>query len=187
MADRDLGALLEPHKKTLESISQSLAAGDQAKTAGSLATLVAALATGHPEIAILAPFAQSAVARAFGNSADAMLRRELDTMVADEAKAAFAAQIAEPIEALIGQALIQLVRVQHNVKDELLKALGGVREELSTFREQFKAESGAQPFAVTVDEQIVKGGIGVRVRPETTKRVFIRRQEITAGVGIELD
>ena len=106
-ADADLGALLEPHKSTL-------------------------------------------------NSADAMLRRELAAMEKDEERQRFAAQIAEPVEALIGQALIQLVRVQHNVKDEVLEALGGLRGDLATFREEFAKELGGA--TVKVEVQVVKEG-----------------------------
>jgi hypothetical protein len=80
MADADLGALLEPHKATLKEMAQNLAAGDHAKLAANAAVLVAALVTGNPAVALLAPFADKAVARAFGNSADAMLRRELAAM-----------------------------------------------------------------------------------------------------------
>lgn len=187
MADADLGALLEPHKTTLENIATSLAAGDSAKTAGSIAALVGALATGHPEIAILTPFAQSAVAKAFGNSADAMLRRELAAMVAEEEKQKLAAQIAEPIEALIGQALIQLVRVQHNVKDEVLAALGGVREDLAAFREQFARDLSA--FDLRLDRVLVEeGAIGLCVGPEARKRVWIADMTVRGrgSIGIDL-
>ncbi len=58
--------------------------------------LVGALATGNPQVALLAPFAEKAVAKAFGNSADAMLRRELAAMEKEEERQRFAAQIARP-------------------------------------------------------------------------------------------
>ncbi|MGK3974141.1 hypothetical protein WMF38_20765 [Sorangium sp. So ce118] len=187
MADADLGALLGPHKNTLKDMAQSLATGDHAKLAASAAVLVGAVATGHPEVALLAPFAEKAIAAAFGRSADAMLRREFAAMEKEEERQRFVADLAEPVEALVGQAVIQLVRVQHNVKDEVLEALGGVREDLAGFRDAFAKELGSA--TVKVDVQAVKGGaVGVRVRSETKNRVFIGHMEVSGpgSVGIDL-
>jgi aminopeptidase N len=182
----ELGALLEAHKSTLKELAQSLVSNDGAKTAGLAATLVMALATGHPEVAILAPLAQRAIAKAFGNSANATLRKELAAIQAEEAKRAFAAQIGEPIEVLIGQALVQLIRAQHNIKDEVLNVLGGVREDLSGFRKQFAQESAGS--AATIDAQLVSAGAtGVRVRESSTAHVFIARQEVSGGGSIGID
>jgi hypothetical protein len=187
MADADLGTLLEPHKSTLKDMGQSLSSGDHAKFAESAAGLVAVLATGNPQVALLAPFARKAVAKAFGNAADGMFKRELAAMEAEEDRQKFVGQIGEAVEALIGQALIQLVRVQHNVKDEVLDALGGMRAELAGFREQFAAGLGGE--TVRVDRQDVEGGIGVRVRATTSKRVWIGHQTVrgAGSVGIDLE
>lgn len=111
MADVDLATLLEPHKNTLKDMSKSLAEGDHAAFIASVAGLVAALATGNPHIALLAPLGQKAVAKAFGNAADAMFKRELAALEAEEERRAFLGQIDEAVEELIGQALVQLVRV----------------------------------------------------------------------------
>ncbi|WP_437599473.1 hypothetical protein WMF28_42280 [Sorangium sp. So ce590] len=188
MSDRALGELLEPHNDMLKDMAQSLAAGDRAKLIGTSAALVAALATGNPQVALLAPFAEKAVACAFGNAADDMFRRELAAMEREEDRRAFIAQIGDAVEALIGQALIQIVRSQHRVKEEVLEALGGVREDLAAFRERFGAELGGA--AARVDLQVVTAGaIGVRVRATTGKRVFIARQEVSGAgsVGIDLE
>jgi len=174
MADADLGALLEPHKSTLKDMATSLAAGDHAKLAASAAVLVGALATGSPQVALLAPFAEKAFAKAFGNSADAMLRRELAAMEKEEDRQRFVAQLAEPVEALIGQALIQLVRVQHNVKEEVLEALGGVRSDMAGFREEFAKELGSHEVRVDLAEG-EGGGVGVRVAAGAKKHVWVKR------------
>jgi|GEM_PF-3773937 len=188
MADVDIAKLLEPHKSALKELAQDLAGGDRAKLAGGLAALAAAIAAGNPALVALAPLASKGVARAFGNAADEMLRKELACMEAEEERQAFAALIVEPIEALIGQALIQLVRVQHNVKDELraevLDALGGLREDLDGFRARFAQELGG--VVVEVDLQTVRGGIGIRVGPATRQRVFVARMDVTDGIGIDL-
>jgi hypothetical protein len=173
MADTDLAALLEPHKSTLKDMAQSLAAGDHVKVAASAAVLVTALATGNPQVALLAPFVDKAVAKAFGNSADAMLRRELEAMEKEEERQRFVAQLAEPVEALVGQAIVQLVRVQHNVKDEVLEALGGVREDLAGFREAFARELGDYEVRVDLAEG-ESGGVGVRVAAEAKKHVWVK-------------
>lgn len=188
MADAYLGALLEPHKATLKEMSQSLAQGDHPAFVEKTAGLVAALATGNPLVALLAPLARAGVAKAFGNAADAAFAHELAAMEAEEDRKRFVEQLAEPIEALIGQALIQLVRVQHNVKDEVLDGLGGVREDLATFRAEFAAAIPTETVRVE-HQEVTAGAIGVRVRAETKKRVFIARQEVrgAGSVGIDLE
>jgi hypothetical protein len=187
MADADLGTLLEPHKSTLKDMADSLSSGDHAKFIACAAGLVGVLATGNPHVALLAPFARKAVAKAFGNAADEMFKRELAAMEAEEDRRKFVEQIGEAVEALLGQALIQLVRVQHNVKDEVLEQLGGVRADLAAFREQFAAGLGGE--TARLDRQVVEsGGIGVRVRATTTKRVWIAYQTVrgAGSVGIDL-
>jgi hypothetical protein len=69
----------------------------------------------------------------------------------------------------------------------VLEALGGVRADLAGFREEFAKELGGA--TVRVETQTVKeGAIGVRVRSETKKRVFIGRMEVSGSgsVGIDL-
>jgi hypothetical protein len=186
MADAELGALLEPHKNTLKEIAQGIASGNGIKVASAAATLVAALASGHPEVMLLAPFAEQAIAKAFGRSADAMLGRELAALEAVEDRQKFAAQIAEPIEALIGQALIQLARIQHRTTDEVLENLGGLRDDLAAFREQFTQE--LDNTAVKVDRLIVKSGAtGVRVSPQAKKCAFISYLEASGNGSIGID
>jgi hypothetical protein len=102
-----------------------------------------------------------------------MLREELAAMEKEEERQQFVAQLAEPVEALVGQALIQLVRVQHNVKEEVLEALGGLREDLAGFREEFARALGNYDVRLDLAEG-ESGGVGVRVRADTRKRVWIK-------------
>lgn len=193
MADADLTTLLKPHEGTLREMAKQLTAGDRAGFVGSLVTLVTALATGNPQIALLAPFAGKAASRAFSSAADDFFRQQLAQLEAEEAQRAFVAQIAEAVEALLGQAVLQLVRLEHNVKDELVEALGGVREDLAAFRERFEAELEALRHesgeVVRVNAQVVRdGATGIRVGAGARRRVFVARMEVTGkgSVGIDL-
>src|SRR5262245_31155638 len=102
MADLDLGQLLEPHQETLREMGRQLASGEHSELAGNAATLVAALATGNPHALVLVPFVSKAVAKAFGNATDEMLRRELAALEKEEAQRAFVAQIGDAVEVLLG-------------------------------------------------------------------------------------
>jgi serine/threonine protein phosphatase PrpC len=184
MADVDLEKLLEPHQKTLKEMGQQLAAGQHEKFIANAATLVGVLATGSPHVALLAPFAEKAVAGAFASAADKRLQREIEAMEREDDRKAFVAQIGDAVQALLDQAIVQIVRVQHNVKDELRARL---REDLADFRGAF--QQGLGDHMVRLDEQVVRdGATGVRVGPNATKRVFIGRMEVAGkgSVGIDL-
>ena len=91
---------------------------------------------------------------------------------------------------LLGQALIQLVRSQHAVKDEVLDALGGVRRDLEAFRQDFAARVASASESVRLDSLVVHGGgLGIRVRATTTKRVVLTHMEVAGAgsVGIDLE
>lgn len=182
MSDVDLAKLLEAHKSELHQLAQHLVAGDRAKFVTAAATFVGALATGNPAVVALAPFAEKAIARAFANAADIRLRDELAKLNTEEEKKAFADSIVDAIEALLGQAVLQLVRVEHRTKEELLEALGGMREELATFRDKF--QQGLDAEAVRIDVQFVlAGSVGVRVSPGARERVFVKEQ-VVSGVAL---
>jgi hypothetical protein len=197
MADAELGKLLQEHGGELKEMAQQLTSGEHTKLAGSAAVLVGALATGPPEVALLAPFAQAAVAKVFGSAADKALRREIDAYEKEEEKRAFARQIGEVVEVLLGEAILQIVRVQHRVKEEeveaIEEALGGVRKDLAAFREELRAGlEGAGEAAealVRVSRQTVReGAIGVRVGANARKRVLIANMDVSGkgSVGIDL-
>ncbi|WP_437713882.1 hypothetical protein WMF45_48185 [Sorangium sp. So ce448] len=191
MDTADLTTLLKPHETTLQEMAKQLTAGDRAGFIGSTITLVTALATANPHIVLLAPFASKAASRAFSSAADDFFRRQLAQLEAEEGQRAFVSQIADAVELLICQAVLQVVRVQHNVKAELLEALGGVREDFADFRERFQKEiesGGDFGEAVRVDVQTVGGGaIGIRVGANARRRVFVSRMEVAGNGSIGID
>lgn len=190
MSDVDLEKLLEPHKGEVKAIADAAANGNRDKVIDGAAGLAVTLATGNPMLGALAPLGREAVARAFGSAVNQALDRELAQFHKEQERQAFFGQLDELLAALIGQALVQIVRSQHNVKDEVLAALGGLRSDFAEFRRDFAARLAAFGEAtVQVDEQWVRGGsIGVRVREATTKRVRLGKQIVTGGsTGILLD
>lgn len=188
MSDSDLEKLLEPHSKELKSLADAIAKGEHEKFVDGATGLAITLATGHPLLGALAPLARKGIAKAFGNAADSMLARELAAMEDEERRKAFLLQIDEIVAALVGQAIIQLARTQHNVKDEFLIALGGLRSDFEQFRLDFDNNVRASGETVVVDEQVVQdGAVGVRVRPTTTKRVRLKYQYVAGRGSIGLD
>jgi hypothetical protein len=191
MPDADLGTLLQEHTGELKSIAEATEKGEHEKVVDGVAELVLTLATGNPIVGALAPFARRAVAKAFGESADEMFRRELAAMQRDEERAKFLGQIDEVVASLVGQALVQIVTSQHHVKDEVVEALGGVRDDLAEFRRAFEVRvSAAHGDLVTINAQLVESGaIGIRVRSTATKTVALEKQVVKGkgSVGIELE
>jgi hypothetical protein len=104
------------------------------------------------------------------------------------------------VEPLIQQALIQMVRVHHNRdearRDELTRALGGLRSDLDGFRAAFASaleRSGADTATggtgqVHIGRQRVSGnGVGVLARGSGDTVVRIDWQEVLdQGVGVKL-
>jgi hypothetical protein len=132
----ELSEVLAEQRDELRVLGKELL-DDRPTFIGHLAAFVAALATGNPGLVALSPFAERAVAWAFANSANELLSRELAAMTAIEERRRLAHDLAEPIEALIGQALLQMVRVSHRNSDDVKDALGELREDLKDFREHF--------------------------------------------------
>lgn len=187
MTEANLGKLLEARGAELRQLVQHLAAGDRRKFVTSAATFVTALATGNPAIAVLAPFADEAVARAFASAADKRFQEELARFEVEDERQAFVALISDAMEAAIGQAVLQLVRVEHRVKDELIEALGGMRDELATFREDFQSRLDTE--AVRIDTQrVLAGAVGIRVSRGARERVFVQEQTVSGAgsIGIVL-
>ncbi len=188
MADVDLEKLFEPHQEELKTLGEHLAAGQRDKFIAGAATLVGAVATGNPSVALLAPFAEKVVARAFASAADERLRVEIEAMEREDERRAFVKQIGDAIQVLVDQAVLQMVRVQHNIAGELEeKVAGRMHEELDDFRSTFA--DNLNGYTVRLEEQVVReGAIGVRVSPNAAKRVFIRRMDVAGkgSVGIDL-
>jgi hypothetical protein len=188
--DVALDKLLEMHKDELKSIAEAAGSGDHEKVIDAASSLAVSLATGNPLLGALAPLGRKGIAWAFGNSVNAALTRELAALEKDEARNKFLGQIDEVVEVLVGQALIQIVRSQHAVKDEVLDALGGVRRDFEAFRKDFGERIANTSENVSVDAFVVReGGLGIRVRATSSKRVVLKHMEVVGpgSVGIDLD
>ena len=188
--DVELAELLKAHQGELKIIAEAAGSGNQEKVIDSVTSLAISLATGNALLGSLAPLGRRGIARIFGNSVNAALTRELAALAKDDERKVFLNQIDEVVEALLGQALIQIVRSQHAVKDEVLDALGGMRRDLEVFRNDFAAQLASAPENVRVDSliEVVDGGIGVRVAATTTKRVVLTHMVVRGpgSVGIDL-
>jgi hypothetical protein len=186
----ELEQLLEAHEGELKSIAAAAGAGDHDKVIDAVSSLAVSIATGNPLLGALAPLGRKGIARAFGNSVDAALTRELAALEKEDARKKFLGQIDEVVEVLIGQALIQIVRSQHAVKDDVLDALGGVRRDFEAFRKDFADRLASASESVRVDALVVRdGGLGVRVRATSTRRVVLKHMDVVGAgsVGIDLE
>jgi len=187
--DVSLGKLLTAHEGELKKLAEAAGSGNQEKVVDAVSTLAVSLATGNPLLGALAPLGRKGIARAFGNSVNAALTRELAVLAKDEERRQFLSQIAEVMEAFIGQALIQLVRAQHGVKEEVLDALGGVRRDFEAFRQDFAERVAGASESVRLDSLSVReGGLGIRVAATTTQRVVLKHLAVSGAgsVGIDL-
>lgn len=187
--DVELEELLKAHKGELKTIAEAAGSGNRDKVIDAVSSLAVSLATGNPLLGALAPLGRKGIARAFGNSVNAALTRELAVLAKDEERRAFLSQIGEVVEALLGQALIQIVRSQHAVKDEVLDALGGMRRDFEAFRNDFASQLATASGTVRVDSLVVHdGGLGVRVAATTSRRVVLRHMVVSGSgsVGIDL-
>ena len=183
----DLGELIKQHGDDLKTAAAGLAEGRREKVVGALGAIVLGIATGHPEIALLAPFIEAGARRAFALSGTQRLEKAIAVAKTEEEKAALVAQIAESIESLLGQSLIQMVRVQHQTKDEIIEALGGMRKELAEFREDFQDRLDDEGVRVDV-QQIRNGATGVRISEGARARIWIGEMTVSdkGSVGIDV-
>ena len=183
----EIAALIKENQSNLEAVGSGLVEGKGETVVTGIMSMVLAMVTGHPEIAVLAPFLQEGVRRAFASTATRQFEKALAEMKAEDEKAAFAAKIAEPIEALIGQSLIQMVKVQHRTKDEVIDALGGLRKEFADFREQL--QDRLDDAGVKIDVQRVReGATGVRISEGARASVWIKEMTVSGegSIGIDL-
>jgi len=188
MGDVDLEKLLKDHQSELKALGEHLAGGQREKFIAGAAALVGTLATGNPSVGLLKPFAEKLIARAFASAADERLRVEIEAMKGEDDRRAFVNQIGDALQVLLDEAVLQMVRVQHNVAGELAEKVEGcMREELGDFRSAFAGNLGG--YMVRLEEQVVRdGATGVRVGPNASKCVFIRRMDVAGkgSVGIDL-
>jgi hypothetical protein len=187
--DVELEQLLKAHQGELKAIAEAAGSGNQAKVVDAVSSLAISLATGSPLLGALAPLGRKTIARAFGSSVNAALARELAVLAKGDERQAFLSQIGDVVEALLGQALIQIIRSQHTVKDEVFDALGGMRRDFEAFRNDFTEKLASASETVRVDSLIVRtGGLGVRVAATTSRRVALRHMVVSGSgsVGIDL-
>lgn len=183
----DLGELIKAHGPELKDVSSGLAEGKREKVVAALGTLVLGLVTQNPAAGLLAPFIEAGARRAFTSSASRRLDAAIAEAKTEQEKAAFVAQIADSIESLLGQSLIQMVRVQHQAKDEIVEALGGMRAELADFREDFQDRLDDEGVRVDV-QRIRDGATGIRISEGARARIWVGEMNVTGqgSVGIDI-
>jgi hypothetical protein len=127
MADIDLLERLEKDQKSIEEVGTALLQRDREGAVAAMTRCVVTVLSGVP---VLGALAQQAVARIFASTATAAIEAELKALDAEARRRALIDDLAAAVEPLIQQALIQLVRVQHDLdharRDELTQALGAV-------------------------------------------------------------
>lgn len=179
-----LGELIEKQKEQIELLTRDLLAADHR---GALARLSALATEVLVDVPGIGPVARELIGRAFAAPANVILDRQIAAFRHEQERGALVAEVGELIELLLGQALAQIVHSHHDAKDEVLGALGGLREDLAGFRAAVQAELGESQVRVMVQE-VADGAVGVRVRPNAQRRVLIDRQAVRGpgSVGIDL-
>jgi hypothetical protein len=187
MQDMDLGELIKQHGAELKEAAAGLAEGKREKVVAALGTLILGMATGSPMVGLLAPFVEAGAHRAFASSASRRLDAALAAAKSEQEKTTLITQIADSIESLLGQALIQMVHVQHGMTDEIIAALGGMRKELADFRTDF--QKGLDEMGVRVDAQMIcDGATGIRISEGARAQIWVGKMTVSGSgsVGINV-
>lgn len=162
MSDFIIGEQIEKHQDTLEGMGTALIRGDGQAFVAETVSLITTLATGE---SLLGSFAKSGLERIFGQSANAVLKQQIAEWNQELEQQQLIQRLAEVVEVLLAQALIQTIRSQHNVKGEIVEALGGLRTEFDAFRKEFGKRAAEAGIELRIEQQLVTGGAtGVRVR-----------------------
>jgi hypothetical protein len=181
----ELAKVLKAHEDEIENLGEGVIRGDKEKVAGALAGLLTSVSTGSP---LLGSWANAAVQKAFVPPATRRLLVEAANYDKAMARDVFIGRIRDVVELLIGQAILQTVRAHHNIKEEILEELGGVREEFEDFRKEFAEGQAQHPGDnLRVQELLVEGGVGVRVSSGARSRMHVTFAKVTNGVGFELN
>lgn len=186
MAEPQLHTEISKHAEKVHAITVELGKNNKESAIVKIGELLGALAS---DIPIVGKLSGAAAGAAFKNSAYGQMDAALKAAKTEEERQQQLDLIGEMMEALIGQALIQIARINGMVRDELVEELGGLREDLEDFRADFKQRLKAAEGQIRVDLQLVEdGGIGVRVRSGAAKGVWIKKQQVrgAGSVGIEL-
>ncbi|HEY5961391.1 MAG TPA: hypothetical protein VIV60_32760 [Polyangiaceae bacterium] len=181
--DCDIGSILDDRSSEVEKLASALTERDAEKTAGAIAALIASLATGS---AALGVFANTAVQMAFVSPATKRLLAEVAKYEGEQDRATMIARIRDEVELMIGQALIQIMRSQHNISDELMEKLGGLCDAFEQFRGEFEEKVTPHP-ALLVEKLEVRGGTGVCISDSARSHMRVLHAIVTEGVGFVLN
>ena len=214
-APKTISEALLNHQTELTTVGERILDGDKAGSAAALLGLVASASSGVPAIGALV---DAAAQKAFASTATARLLAEAERLdredAAHEAEESFKTSLADRIEVLLGQALVQIIRSQHSTAEQdrsaLVEALGGIREDLASFRSSFskevrtqndlppEGESGQRPptpagSAVSIGTLTVQtGGTGIQdsssgADDRTTPLVAVRHLSVLENaVGLRI-
>lgn len=159
----DLGKRLAEQKDSLKQAAEGLATGNREMAIAGLGAAILGMATGHPEIALLSPLAEAGLRRAFVHPANRILERQIAEAKTEEEKDRVLRSIAQTVEMLLQESLIQVARLQHGTKDEILSAMAGMEQELAGFRDQLRRQLDAKGVRAEISvtghhNQIATGG-----------------------------
>ena len=171
-----IGTLVEKHGSDLMLLQVGLRHNDTDAFEEGAVKLTAAVLKDVP---VVGKPAGQVLEYAFARSAWAQMKRELANLGAEQDRERFIEALALRVEQLLGQALIQLVRVHHQTHDELVEALGGLREEFATFRDEFTAQANLEAASIQepnvwVGRVALSGratGVDVAAGATTTSRI----------------
>ena len=186
MLRMDLGDLIKQRSSELKDAASGLAEGRREKVVAALSTMLLGLVTQSPAVGLLAPFIEVGARRAFANSVSHRLDVALAEAKSEEEKSAVIGRIAEAVEALLGQALVQMVHVQHDTKDEVLEALGGLRKDLADFRDDFQDRLEDEGVRVDV-QRIREGATGIRVSEGARAKIWVGQMTVTGSGSVGID
>src|SRR4051812_32549386 len=127
---------LENCEKEIEEIGSSLIAGKRHEVVPALAGLAVSVFSGLP---VVGGLTKAALTEVFAAPANEVLDQQIAEWRQEQKVSAPLSELKDWIEALMGQVVLQLVRSQHNVSEDLAKRLGGARDDLAGFRNDVTA------------------------------------------------
>ena len=180
--------LVKPYEKKLEEAGTVLLARDFPKAAATFGAVAVAVASGHPEVLVLTPFASKAVERAFESGADAQMRAQMAEFEAEDDRKAFVAHITEAMAELLEEAVLMVAKIQHRATAQTAAEVAAARGELRAFRETFERELGHAEAVRVETMHVTAGGLGIQVGASTRKRAFVGTMNVSGmgSVGIDL-
>lgn len=139
------GELIKEQESSLGQAAEGLAERNPEKVLAALGATLLGMATGHPEIAVLSPLATVSLRRLFVSPANRILEQQAVALRVDADRAHLVAMIAQTIEALLEESLIQTVRLQSATGDAILRNIAGLEHELVALRTEYQRQLCASP------------------------------------------